>query len=188
MKATQGQEGWRATIWTSNLCWALLKTLKCEVKWGKADFFKGYIKVLVKVCQPTHLINTEWFLGTGTFFFNKNLFILIGGKLLYRIVVVLPYIDMNLPQVYMCFQSWTPSHRPPHPIMASGPSQCTSPEHPVSFIKPGLAIHFTYDNICVSMPFSQIIPPLPSPGVQKTVLYICASFAVSHIELSLQSF
>ena len=34
------------------------------------------------------------------FFFN--LFILIGGELLYNIVVVLPYIDMNQPWVYMC--------------------------------------------------------------------------------------
>ena len=40
----------------------------------------------------------------------------------------------------------------PHP---SGSSQCTSPEHPVSCIKPGLAIHFTYDNIHASMPFSR---------------------------------
>ena len=40
---------------------------------------------------------------------------------------------------------------PPAP---SGSNQCTSPEHPVSCIKPGLEIHFTYDNIHVSMPFS----------------------------------
>ena len=39
---------------------------------------------------------------------NINLFILIGGYLLYSILVVLPYIDMNLPQVYMCSPSWTP--------------------------------------------------------------------------------
>ena len=41
-------------------------------------------------------------------FFNLNLFILIGGKLLYNIVSVLPYINMNLPRVYTCSQSWTP--------------------------------------------------------------------------------
>ena len=36
-------------------------------------------------------------------------------------------------------------------------------EHPVSCIEPGLAICFLYDIIHVSMPFSQIIPPSPSP-------------------------
>ena len=51
---------------------------------------------------------------------------------------------------------------PPH-TNPPGSSQCTSPEHPVSCIEPGLMISFTYDNIHVSMPFSQIIPPSPSP-------------------------
>ena len=62
---------------------------------------------------------------------------------LYIIVLVLPNIKMNPPQVYMCSPSWTPpSHSPYHP---SGSSQCISPKHPVSCIKPGLAIHFLYD-------------------------------------------
>ena len=77
---------------------------------------------------------------------------------------------------------------PPRQYHPSGSSQCTSPEHPVSCIEPGLGIHFTCDNIHVSIPFSQIIPPLPSPRVQKTVLYICVSFAVSHTGLLLPSF
>ena len=46
---------------------------------------------------------------------------------------------------------------PPSPSHPSGSSQCTSPEHPVSCIEPGLAIHFTYDNSHVSMPFSHFI-------------------------------
>ena len=37
------------------------------------------------------------------------------------------------------------------------------PECPVSHIEPGLAIYFTYGNIHVSVLFSQIIPPSPSP-------------------------
>ena len=49
-----------------------------------------------------------------------------------------------------------PPSSPSHP---TGSSQCTSPEHPVLCIKPGLAIHFTYDNLHVSMPFSHIILP-----------------------------
>ena len=39
----------------------------------------------------------------------------------------------------------------------------TSSKHPVSCIKPELAIHFLYDIIHVSIPFSQIIPPSSSP-------------------------
>ena len=46
---------------------------------------------------------------------------------------------------------------PPSPYHPSGSSQCTSPKLPVSCIEPGLAIHFLYDIIHVSMPFSQII-------------------------------
>ena len=49
-------------------------------------------------------------------FKNINLFILIGGWLLYNIVLVLPYINMNLPQVYKCSLSWPPSLLPPHTI------------------------------------------------------------------------
>ena len=63
----------------------------------------------------------------------------------------------------------SPSHLPPHTI-PSGLSQCTGSKHPVSCIKPGLAICFLYDIIHVSMPFSQIIPPSLSHRVQKTVL------------------
>ena len=70
-----------------------------------------------------------------------------------------------------------PSHLLPHPI-PSGSSQCTNPEHPVSCIKPGLAIRFTYYNIHVS---NVILPSHPSRAlshrIQKTVLYICVSFA-----------
>ena len=78
---------------------------------------------------------------------------------------------------------------PPSSIpIPSGSSQCTSPKHPVLCIKPGLATRFIYDIIRISMPFSQIIPPSPAPRVQKTVLYISVSFAVSYTGLLLPSF
>ena len=64
----------------------------------------------------------------------------------------LPYIDMNQPLVYMCSPSWTPLPAPSQ-SNPSGSPQCTSPEHPVSCIKPRLAIYFTYGNIRVSMLF-----------------------------------
>ena len=69
---------------------------------------------------------------------------------------------------------------PPSPSHPSGLSQCTGFECPVSCIQCGLVIYFTYGNIHVSKLFSQIIPPLPSPRVQKAVRYICVSLAVSH--------
>ena len=64
----------------------------------------------------------------------------------------------------------------------SGTSQCTSPKHPVSCIEPGLVIHFIYDIIQVSMPFSQIIPPSPSPTESKRLFYTSVSLLLSLIQ------
>ena len=61
---------------------------------------------------------------------------------------------------------------PPSPSHPSGSSQCTSPKHPVSCIELGLAIHFTCDNLHVSVPFSHIIPPSPSPTESKRLFYV----------------
>ena len=72
-----------------------------------------------------------------------------------------------------------PSPSPSHP---SGSSQYTSPEHPVSCIEPGLAIRFPCDNIHVSMPFSQTIPPSPSPTEPKRLFYTSVSLLLSHIQ------
>ena len=77
---------------------------------------------------------------------------------------------MNPPQVYMCSPSRT-LLPPPSLYHPSESSQCTSPKHPVSFIKPRLVTHFTYDIIHVSMPFSQIIPPSPSPTESTRLFY-----------------
>ena len=90
---------------------------------------------------------------TLLFFFNFYFYFI----LLYNTVLVLPYIDMNPPRVYMRSQTWTPL-TPPSPQHPSGSSQCTSPKHAVSCIRHRLAIRFLLDSIHVSMPFSQIIP------------------------------
>ena len=87
---------------------------------------------------------------------------------------------MNLPWVYRCSPSWSPLPTP-SPYHPSGSSQCTSPKHPVFCIKPGLAIRFLYDIIYVSMPFSQIIPPSPSPTEAKSPFYTSVSLLLSHI-------
>src|SRR5574337_744673 len=112
------------------------------------------------------------------FFFSSN-FILFFK--LYIIVLVLPNIKMNPPQVYMCSPSGT-LLPPPSPSHPSGSSQCTSPKHPVSCIEPGLVIHFSYDIIHVSMPFSQIIPPSPSPTESKRRFYTSVSLLLSRIQ------
>ena len=112
-----------------------------------------------------------------TFFFFQFYFIFK----LYRTVLVLPNIKMNPPQVYMCSPYWT-LLPPPSPFHPSGSSQCTSPKHPVSCIKPGLATRFIYDIIHISVPFSQIIPPSPSPTESKRLFYTSVSLLLSHIQ------
>ena len=74
-----------------------------------------------------------------------------------------------------------PEH-PPSPYHPSGSSQCTSLKHPVSCIEPGLATRFIYDIICVSMPFSQIIPPSPSPTESKRLFYTSVSLLLPLIQ------
>ena len=115
--------------------------------------------------------------GQHFFFFRFYLFIF----LLYNTVLVLPYINMNPPRLYTCSQSWNPL-LPPSPYHLSGSSQCTSPKHPISCIKPRLVIHFWYDIIHVSMPFSQIIPPSLSPTESKRLFYTSMSLLLSHIQ------
>ena len=78
------------------------------------------------------------------------------------------------------------SSLPPHPIplgLPSAPALSTCLMHPT-----WAGDRFTLDTILVSMLFSQNIPPSPSPRVPKSVLYICVSFSVLHIGLSLASF
>ena len=138
------------------------------------------------------VITSLWLFGSLRPFLYSSFFVLFCFELLlfiylfYNIVLVLLYIDMNPPRVYTCSPYWTPLP-PPSPYHPSGSSQCTSPEHPVSCIEPGLAICFTYDIIHVSMPFSQIIPPLPSTTESRRLFYTSVSLAVSHTGLSLYS-
>ena len=81
-----------------------------------------------------------------------------------------------------CVSNPEPLLSPPSPYHLSGSSQCTSPKHPVSCIEPRLVICFLYDMIHVSMPFSQIIPPSPSPTESKRLLYIYVPLLLSHIQ------
>ena len=86
----------------------------------------------------------------------------------------------------LCLVGW--SFPPPSPYRPSGSSQCTSPKHPVSCIEPGLVIRFLYDILHFNATLPNHSTLSLSHRVQKIVLYICVSFAVSHTRLSLPSF
>ena len=71
----------------------------------------------------------------------------------------------------------------PPPSFLPIPSLWVIPSSPAPSIEPGLAIRFTYDNIHVSMPFSQIIPPHPLPQSPKDCsihlcLFCCLTYRV----------
>ena len=99
--------------------------------------------------------------------------------LLYNIVLVLPHINMNPPQAYAC----SPILNPP-PTSLPVPSLRVIPVHQpqASCIEPGLAIHFLYDNIHVSVSFPQIVLPSSSPIESKRLFYTSVSLLVSRIQ------
>ena len=129
-----------------------------------ADFYRSFNSYWVwrKKKSPLHhsVCLVQFVVVVVVVVFNLNyLFIL-----LYNIVLVLPHIDLNPPWVNLCSPSWTllPVPSPSH---SSGPSQCTSPKHPVSCNGLRLAIHFTYDNLR----FSDTLPYHPTLALSHRV-------------------
>ena len=90
----------------------------------------------------------------------------------------LPYIDMNQPWLYMCPPVLNPllPASPPHP---SGLSQSTGFECPASCIELGLVIFHIWQYTCFNVILSNHPTLTFSHRVQKSVLYICVSLAVS---------
>ena len=96
-----------------------------------------------------------------------------------KVCTVLPYIDMNQPWVHMYPPILKPPLSPPyHSVL----SQNSSFEYPASCIELVLAIYFTYGNMHVSMPFSQITPPSPFPTESKSLFFTSVSLLLSNIQ------
>ena len=72
-----------------------------------------------------------------------------------------------------------PPNLPPCTIPLGHPS---APALSILYPDPGLAIRFLYDIIHVSMSFSQIMPPSPSPTEFKRLFYACVSLLLSRIQ------
>ena len=105
--------------------------------------------------------------------------------LLYNIVLVLPYIDLNPPHECTCVtHPEPPSHLPPHPIPLGHPS---APAPSTQYHASNLDWRFVSHMILYMLQCHYLTLAL-SHRVHKTVLYICVSFAVSRTGLLLPSF
>ena len=117
-------------------------------------------------------------LSRDSFFFH--LFLLVGGWLFYSIVV-----DFAIHWHESAMDLHVFPILNPLPTSLPIPSLWVIPGHQpralVSCIQPGLVICFTLDNIHVSMLFSQIIPPSPSPIESKSLFYTSLSLFLSCI-------
>ena len=125
--------------------------------------------------QFKSLINNEYY------FLKKYYLLQLEANYFTILLWFLPYIVMNQLWVYMRPAIPKPLP-PPFPSYLSGLSQCTRSECPVSCIKLGLVIYFTYGNIHVSKLFSEIIRPLTSPTESKSLFLISMSLLLFHIQ------
>jgi len=110
-------------------------TMQGIVRWASRKCLKVFGGVRRSQRRPHRWVELKL-----RFYFILFFFIIIFFKFyfifkLYIIVLVLPNIKMNPPQVYMCSPSWT-LLPPPSPYHPSGSSQCTSPKH----------LHFPWSN------------------------------------------
>ena len=135
---------------------------------------------------PLHFEGLYIYIYMFIFFFTKHciLFykkiIYFNWRLIYSTVVVFAIHRHESATGVPVFPILKPLP-PPSPSHPTGLSQGAGFEHPVSCIALGLVICFTYGNIHVSVLFSQIIPPSPSPTEPRSLFFTSVSLLLSRI-------
>ena len=94
---------------------------------GSYKMLSSDLNLFQYFARTGHYIETKgssWRLVYDCQFFlfpKASFFLIFYFILLYNTVLVLPYINMNMPRVYTCSQSWSPLP-PPSPYRLSGSS------------------------------------------------------------------
>ena len=163
----------------------------------------GYTSILsISFLIPNHGYGKYFYIFVSSLIFLKNFLHFLCAIILHPCLFLYTYFILFCLLFYFIFltlqycigfgiykhESATGIHvfpilnPPPSPYHPSGSSQCTSPKHPVSCMEPGLVTRFIYDIIHVSMPFSKIIQPCPSPTESKRLFYTSVSLLLSRIQ------
>ena len=191
----RGWDGWTASLTQWTWVWETLGVddgqggLACYSPWGckESDMTERLNRTEYKFTEFINAFSPSIEKTMEPFFFS--LLILIDFKIfLYfnRRLITLQYcggfaIHWHEPAMGVLVSPILKLLPPPSPSHPSGLSQCTSFEFLVSCIELALVICFTYGNIHVSMLFSQIIPPSPSPTESKSLFFISGSLLLSRI-------
>ena len=134
--------------------------------------------IMLSIQKSLHIINPR---KMGDFK-KINVFILIGGELLYNTVMVFAiHQHESAIGIHVC-PCPEPLSSPPSPPCPSGLSPSTSFEFHASCTELALIIYFTYGNVHVSRLFSQIIPPSPSPTESESLFFTSLSLLLSCIQ------
>ena len=158
---------------------SMCRVFSCVVREGCLLWPLGSLgKILLALCPASFCIPRPNLPVTPVFlFFLIFIFALFYFTILYWFCHTLTWIHHGC----TCDPKHEPpSHLPPHNIPLGRP-RAPAP----SMLYPASDIDWWFDSymiVHVSMPFSQIIPPSPSPSESKSPLYTSVSFLLSCIQ------